>query len=56
MTAEPLSDEYLREAECRARRFSGAFTGTSGTLAADVLFLLAEIKRLKAESTIRAAG
>ena len=41
-----LPDEYLREAEQRARRFSGAYTGTSGTLAADVLRLLAMIRRL----------
>ncbi len=34
---EPLSDAYLLEAEFRARAFSGAFTGTAGTLAADVL-------------------
>ena len=37
-----LSADYLREAEYRARRFSGAYTGTSGTLAADVLRLLHE--------------
>ena len=43
---EPLTDEYLEEAEQRARRFSGAYTGTSGTLAADVMRLLAERKRL----------
>jgi len=35
-----LSDDYLRTAEHRARRFSGAYTGTSGTLAADVIRLL----------------
>ena len=29
-----LTDEQLEEAERRARRFSGAWTGTSGTLAA----------------------
>lgn len=44
---ESLSDAYLLEAEMRARKFSGAFTGTSGTLAADVLRLLAEISRIK---------
>jgi hypothetical protein len=37
-----LSADYLREAEYRARRFSGAYTGTSGTLAADVLRLIKE--------------
>jgi len=34
--------------EHRARRFSGAWTGTSGTLAADVMRLLAERQRLLA--------
>jgi hypothetical protein len=48
MTREPLTDAYLAECEHRARRFSGAFTGTSGTLAAMVLTLLAEVRRLKA--------
>jgi len=46
---EPLTDDYLAECEQRARRFSGAFTGTSGTLAADVLRLLVEIKRLRSD-------
>lgn len=45
-----LSDEYLREAEQRARRFSGAYTGTSGTLAADSLRILADLKTLKQET------
>jgi hypothetical protein len=46
---EPLTDAYLAECEYRARRFSGAFTGTSGTLAAMVLTLLAEVRRLRVE-------
>jgi hypothetical protein len=41
----PENESYCREAEARARRFSGAYTGTSGTLAADVLRLLAIIKK-----------
>lgn len=45
----PLSDEYLQEAEWDARRFSGAYTGTAGTLAAHVLRMLDEIRRLRAE-------
>ena len=49
--SEPLSDAYLQEAEYRARRFSGAYTGTSGTLAADVMRLLAELSRVKGESS-----
>ena len=41
-----LDDGYLLEAERRARRFSGAFHGTSGELAGDVLRLLQEVRRL----------
>jgi len=37
-----LPADYLQAAEHRARQFSGAYTGTSGTLAADVLHLLTE--------------
>jgi hypothetical protein len=58
-----LTDAYLAECEQRARRFSGAYTGTSGTLAADVMRLLAELSRVKGElavsrtrETSRAAG
>lgn len=47
---EPLGDDYLAEAEQRARRFQGAWTGTSGTLAADVMRLLAEVRRLRVEA------
>ena len=52
---EPLPDRYLLEAELRARKFSGAYTGTSGTLAADVLRLLAEVSRLKGEAAVQRA-
>lgn len=52
---EPLTDAYLLEAEMRARTFSGAFTGTSGTLAADVLRLLAELSRVKGEAAVERA-
>jgi len=45
----PLSDEYLQQAEWDARRFQGAYTGTSGTLAAHVLRMLDEIRTLRAE-------
>jgi hypothetical protein len=44
-----LTAEYLAACEQRARRFSGAYTGTSGTLAADVMRLLAEVRRLRVE-------
>ncbi len=52
---EPLSDAYLLECEMRARKFSGAFTGTSGTLAADVLRLLAELSRVKGKLAVTIA-
>jgi hypothetical protein len=41
-----LTDDDLARMEHRARRFSGAWTGTSGSLAADVMRLLAERQRL----------
>jgi len=44
--AYALTDDDLARMEHRARRFSGAWTGTSGTLAADVMRLLAERRRL----------
>jgi hypothetical protein len=53
MDREPLTAEYLAECEQRARRFSGAYTGTSGTLAGDVMRLLAEVRRLRVEAAYR---
>jgi hypothetical protein len=54
VTREPLTDAYLAECEHRARRFSGCWdAGTSGTLAADVMRLLAEVRRLKVEAAYR---
>lgn len=47
--AEPLTDDDLVRMEHRARRFQGAWTGTSGSLAADVMRLLEERRRLLAE-------
>jgi hypothetical protein len=44
----PLTDDDLAQMEHRARRFSGAYTGTAGTLAGDVIRLLAERNRLLA--------
>lgn len=49
-----LPEKYLREAEQRARRFSGAYTGTSGTLAADVLRILKHLRHVTKED--RAMG
>jgi hypothetical protein len=43
-----LTDDDLSQMEHRARRFSGAYTGTAGTLAGDVIRLLAERQRLLA--------
>lgn len=47
--SEPLTEDELVRMKHRARRFQGAFTGTSGTLAADVIRLLAERARLLCE-------
>lgn len=44
---DPLTPDDLATMEQAARRFSGAYTGTSGTLAGYVLLLLAEVSRLK---------
>jgi hypothetical protein len=55
----PLTADDIARMEHRARRFQGAWTGTSGTLAADVMRLLAERQRLLAELAelqSRAAG
>ena len=46
---EPIGDDYLRECECRARRFQGAWTGTNGDLAARLFLCVQEIYRLKVE-------
>lgn len=43
---EPLTADDLVRMEHRARQFQGAWTGTSGTLAADVIRLLYERLRL----------
>jgi hypothetical protein len=54
VTREPLTDAYLAECEQRARRFSGCWdAGTSGSLAADVMRLLFEVRRLKVEAAYR---
>jgi hypothetical protein len=53
--AEPLSDAYLQQCEFDARKFSGAYTGTSGTLAAHVMRLLAELSRTKGDLAVERA-
>jgi hypothetical protein len=45
---ESLTEDDLARMEHRARRFQGGYTGTSGTLAVDVMRLLAERRRLLA--------
>jgi len=50
---KPLTDEYLASAEIDARRFQGAYTGTSGTLAAHVMRLIQEVRRLQVEAAYR---
>jgi hypothetical protein len=52
---EKLTDAYLQQAEFDARRFSGAYTGTSGTLAAHVMRLLAELSRTRGELAVERA-
>jgi len=52
---EKLSDAYLQQAEFDARKFSGAYTGTSGTLAAHVMRLLAELSRTRGELAVERA-
>jgi len=44
-----LTEDDLVRMEHRARKFQGAWTGTSGTLAADVMRLLAERAKLLCE-------
>lgn len=52
---QPLTDAYLQQCEFNARRFQSAYTGTSGTLAAHVMRLLAELSRVKGEAAVERA-
>ena len=52
---EPLTDAYLQQCEFDARQFSGAYTGTAGTLAAHVMRLLAELSRVKGKFAVAIA-
>ena len=47
--AEPLTTDDLITIERAARKFQGAFTGTSGQLAGFVLLLLGELRRVRVE-------
>ena len=53
---QPLTDAYLQQCEWDARKFSGCWDqGTSGTLAAHVMRLLAELSRTKGELAVERA-
>jgi len=52
---EPLTDAYLAQCEMDARQFSGAYTGTAGTLAAHVMRLLFELSRVKGRLAVTIA-
>ena len=48
-----LTPDELATMEQAARRFSGAYTGTSGTLAGYVIRLLNEVQRLKVAAALK---
>lgn len=53
---EKLTDAYLQQCEWDARKFSGCWDqGTSGTLAAHVMRLLAELSRTKCDLAVERA-
>jgi hypothetical protein len=53
MRASVLTTEELTAMEQAARRFQGAYTGTSGTLAGYVIRLLNEVQRLKVAAALK---
>ena len=48
-----LTSEDMATMEQAARRFQGAFTGTSGQLAGFVILLLQEVRRLRVEAAMK---
>ena len=48
--ADPLITDDLITMERAARKFQGAWTGTSGTLAGYVILLIGEVRRLRVET------
>lgn len=52
---DPLTPAYLEDCRMRANRFMGQWTGTCGSLAADVRRLLWEVERLKDELAVMRA-
>ena len=53
--AEPLTTDDLATMERAARKFQGAWTGTSGSLAGYVILLLKERERLVTELAVERA-
>ena len=53
--SQPLTPDDLATMEQAARRFQGAFTGTSGSLAGYVILLLRERERLATELAVERA-
>ena len=48
-----LTNEDMATMEQAARRFQGAWTGTSGQLAGFVILLLGEVRRLRVEAAMK---
>ncbi len=51
--SQPLTTDDLATMEQAARRFQGAFTGTSGTLAGYVILLIKERERLAVAAAMK---
>ena len=47
------TNEDMATMEQAARKFSGAWTGTSGTLASFVILLLQEVRRLRVQAAMK---
>ena len=47
------TNEDMATMEQAARKFSGAWTGTSGTLASYVILLLQEVRRLRVQAAMK---
>ena len=48
-----LTNDDMATMEQAARRFQGAWTGTSGQLAGFVILLLGEVRRLRVEAAMK---
>ena len=51
--SQPLTHDDIQAMEYAARRFSGAYTGTSGQLAGFVILLINEVRRLKVAAAMK---